>query len=48
MVTDIIQRIERHFGKMSVTHGDEHDFLGMRIVFDKDQGTAKITMMSYL
>ena len=48
VVTDVIQRIEQHFGKMSVTRGDEHDFLGMRIVFDKEQGTAKITMMSYL
>ena len=48
MVTDVIQRIEQHFGKMLVTHSDEHDFLGMRIVFDKEQGTAKITMMSYL
>ena len=33
---------------MSVTCSNEHDFLGMRIVFDKEQGTAKITMMSYL
>ena len=48
VVTDVIQRIERHFGKMSVTRGDSHDFLGMRIIFDKENGTAQITMMSYL
>ena len=29
VVSDIIAKIEDHFGKMMVTRGDRHDFLGM-------------------
>ena len=48
VVSDVIQRIEERFGKMTVTRGDEHEFLGMRIVLNKAQKTAQITMTSYL
>ena len=48
VVSDIISKIEGFFGKMTVTRGDTHDFLGMNIVFNKERGTAKITMSSYL
>ena len=48
VVSDVIQRIEERFGKMTVTRGDEHEFLGMRIVLNKAQKTAQITMISYL
>ena len=48
VVSDIIKKIEKCFGKMTVTQGDEHDFLGMHIVFDRQAGKATITMSSYL
>ena len=48
VVSNIITKIEAFFGKMTVTRGLEHDFLGMHIVFDHPSGTATITMASYL
>ena len=48
VVSNIIARIEKHFGAMTVTHGDEHEFLGMRIKFDREAGTVGINMASYL
>ena len=48
VVSDVIKRIESKFGKMTVTRGLEHEFLGMKIVFDRETKTAKITMASYL
>ena len=48
VVTKVIQSIERYFGKMTVTRGEKHEFLGMTIVFDKKDGTARICMSSYL
>ena len=48
VVSDVIAKIETFFGKMTVTRGLEHDFLGMHIVFDRSSGTATITMASYL
>ena len=48
VVSNVIAKIETFFGKMTVTRGLEHDFLGMHIVFDPATGTAKVTMASYL
>ena len=48
VVSDIIKRIESKFGKMTVTRGVEHEFLGMRIILDRKTKTAKIIMSSYL
>ena len=48
VVSDIIARIESKFGKMTVTRGDEHEFLGMKIVLNRETSTARITMSSYL
>jgi hypothetical protein len=47
VVTRIIDTLEEKFGKMSVTRGREHNFLGMNIVYT-DEKTAKITMKQYL
>jgi Reverse transcriptase (RNA-dependent DNA polymerase) len=47
VVTDIILKIEERFGKMTVTRGTEHTFLGMFFVFYPD-GTVTISMKSYL
>ena len=47
VVTHIIDTLEKHFGKMTVTRGREHVFLGMNIVYTDEQ-TAKITMKQYL
>ena len=43
----IIEKIEERFGKMTVTRGKEHVFLGMNIKY-KDDRTAVVTMKSYL
>jgi Reverse transcriptase (RNA-dependent DNA polymerase) len=47
VVTRIIDILEGHFGKMTVTRGKEHTFLGMNIVYTEDR-TARITMKQYL
>jgi hypothetical protein len=47
VVTKIIDTLEEHFGKMTVTRGREHVFLGMNILYTEEQ-TAEITMQPYL
>ena len=47
VVTMIIEKIEERFGKMTVTRGREHVFLGMNIRYTEDR-TAVVTMKSYL
>ena len=42
----VIQRIENKFGKMSVTRGDKHDFLGMNIHFKAKK--VKISMNKHI
>jgi hypothetical protein len=34
VVEKVIKKIESKFGKMSQTHGEEHDYLGMNIKFE--------------
>jgi hypothetical protein len=47
VVTDIINKIEEKFGKMTVTRGKRHVFLGMDIVF-KGDGNLSIGMKEYV
>jgi hypothetical protein len=47
VVTSIIEKMEGRFGKMTVTRGMEHMFLGMNIRYT-GKGTAVITMKEYL
>jgi hypothetical protein len=46
VVSMIIKKIEDRFGKMTVTRGKSHKFLGMNISYETD-GTAKIDMSRY-
>ena len=48
MVDDLIQRIEVKFGHMTKTQGDEHEFLGMKLQFDRENKTVKVLMQSYI
>jgi Reverse transcriptase (RNA-dependent DNA polymerase) len=48
VVTQVIEQMEQRFGKMTVTRGDEHVFLGMKITYVKRNGIAEITMREYL
>ena len=48
VVTMIIGKLEAKFGKMTVTRGPEHVFLGMSITYNKQERTATITMKDYL
>jgi Reverse transcriptase (RNA-dependent DNA polymerase) len=47
VVTSIITLLEDRFGKMSVTRGVSHKFLGMNITYLSD-GTATVHMPSYI
>ena len=47
VVTKVIKKIEAHFGKMTVTRGTHHVFLGMNITYQAD-GTASIGMKDYI
>ena len=47
VVTRVIEELENVFGKMTVTRGTEHVFLGMNIKYTKER-TAVITMKEYL
>ncbi|GFH50261.1 hypothetical protein CTEN210_06737 [Chaetoceros tenuissimus] len=48
VVKDIISKLESKFGKMEVTHGDEHTFLGMKIKYNRKRGTVTINMKEYV
>ena len=48
VVRDVVQRIEAKFGTMTKTEGDEHEFLGMKLLFDHQNKTVQILMQSYL
>jgi hypothetical protein len=47
VVTDVIHKIEEHFGKMTVTRGTKHVFLGMSITLNPD-GTFDMNMKDYI
>jgi hypothetical protein len=47
VVSDVVEQIENRFGKMSVTRGKKHTFLGMNITYNDDR-TASILMREYL
>jgi len=47
VVTSIIKKIEDRFGKMTVTRGKSHEFLGMKIDFTDDKA-VEIDMKEFL
>ena len=47
VVDDVITKIEERFGKMVVTRGKKHNFVGMDIEF-KDNGPVQILMQEYI
>jgi hypothetical protein len=47
VVTQVIERIESKFGKMAVTRGKKHVFLGMNMEFHTN-GTTTIKMKEYI
>ena len=48
VVDDLIQCIEAKFGHMTKTQGDEHEFLGMKLHFDRENKTVTVLMQSYI
>jgi Reverse transcriptase (RNA-dependent DNA polymerase)/Zinc knuckle len=48
VVTLVVEAIEESFGKMTVTRGDKHTFLGMDIKFNREDGTVTLAMNSYI
>ena len=48
VVNDLIQCIEAKFGHMAKTQGDEHEFLRMKLHFDRQNKTVKVLMQSYI
>ena len=47
VVTRVIECIESKFGKMSVSRGKEHEFLGLKLRYN-DDGTATVSMKEHL
>jgi len=47
IVKDVILKIEERYGKMTVTHGNKHTYVGMDIYFPGN-GEVKISMIDYL
>jgi hypothetical protein len=47
VVTNVVGRIEERFGKMTITRGNEHVFLGMNITFHEN-GTVGVKMKEYI
>ena len=47
VVKDIISKIEDKFGKMEVTYGDEHTFLGMKLKYNRKKKTVTVNMKEY-
>ena len=47
VVREIIKSIEDRFGKMVVTRGKYHNFVGMGITF-KENGTLEVLMNEYI
>jgi hypothetical protein len=47
VVTEVVKMIEKRFGKMTVTRGKHHVFLGMSVTY-KDDGTVQIIMKDHL
>jgi len=47
VVTQIIEDLEKKFGKMSVTRGCKHKFLGMNLYFENDH-TVTVQMKDHL
>ena len=47
VVDQVIKKIETSFGKMTVTRGKTHNFVGMDLDF-KDNGTLGILMQEYI
>ena len=48
VVNDLVHHIEAKFGHMAKTQGDEHEFLGMKLQFDRQNKTVKVLMQSYI
>ncbi|GFH55456.1 hypothetical protein CTEN210_11932 [Chaetoceros tenuissimus] len=48
VVKDIIAKLESKFGKMEVSFGDEHTFLGMKIKYNRKRRTVTVDMKEYL
>ena len=42
VVTQVIEDIEKHFGKLTVSRGDVHDLLGMRVELDRKNKKVNI------
>jgi hypothetical protein len=47
VTTNVVEQIEERFGKMTITRGKKHVFLGMKIEYFEN-GTASIDMSEYL
>ena len=47
VVSSIIKIIEKKFGKLEVTRGDKHNFLGMDVNFKKN-GTVERNIKDYI
>ena len=47
VVDKILETIEKRFGGLTITRGDEHEYLGMKIKYNKNE-TVTIDMKEYV
>ena len=47
VIDEVITGLESQFGKMTVTKGDKHNFVGMDIEYNRDK-TVSISMKDYI
>ena len=48
VVSEVMEKIEEHFGKMKVSCGDKHDFLGMKIELNRKDKTVSIDTAEHI
>ena len=48
VVQDLVRCIEAKYGTMTKTQGDEHEFLGMKLHFNRQDKTVQVPMQSYI
>ena len=48
VLEDLKKELDKEYGEMSATYGDEQTYLGMDIKFDRTTKQAKISMKSYI
>jgi hypothetical protein len=47
-INSLLQELVKHFKRIEVNRGFTHDYLGMRLLFDNETRSVKVTMSGYI